>query len=108
MPKLTSWLATNNSRTLLKKLLNFQVALTTNGSVEALGIGRLIGEGKTAQEYPNMAMIATIGENMSLRRSFKNWLWVPGLCSIVCAQRHCSEYLGKIGVLVALESCCSC
>lgn len=77
-----------------------ELSIGANGSVEALASAPY-GEGKTAQEYLT-SMIATIGENMSLRRCAK----------LSVSQGYVSTYvhnaiapnLGKIGVLVALES----
>ena len=77
-----------------------ELSIGANGSVESLA-STSYGEGKTAQEYLT-SMIATIGENMSLRRCAK----------LSVSQGYVSTYvhnaiapnLGKIGVLVALES----
>lgn len=77
-----------------------QMTLSTNGTVEALA-SAAYGDGKTAQETLT-GLIATIGENMSLRRCTK----------LSVSQGYVSSYvhnaiapnLGKIGVLVALES----
>lgn len=77
-----------------------QVALTTNGSVEALASAPF-GEGKTAQETLT-GLIATIGENMSLRRSTK--LGVSQGYVATYVHNAIAPNIGKIGVLVALES----
>jgi elongation factor Ts len=77
-----------------------ELSIGANSSVEALASASY-AEGKTAQEYLT-SMIATIGENMSLRRCAK----------LSVSQGYVSTYvhnaiapnLGKIGVLVALES----
>jgi len=77
-----------------------QLSLSANNSIEALAASSFADD-KTAQEYLT-SMIATIGENMSLRRCAK----------LSVAQGYVSSYvhnaiapnLGKIGVLVALES----
>lgn len=77
-----------------------QLSLAANGSVEALA-SAAYGEGKSTQDYLT-SMIATIGENMSLRRCTK----------LSVSEGYVSTYihsavapnLGKIGVLVALES----
>lgn len=78
-----------------------QVALGVGGDLEKLQAADYPGTGRTvAEELTHM--IATIGENMTLRRS-------AGLCvkkGAVVGYVHNSlaEGLGKIGVLVALES----
>lgn len=80
-----------------------ELSMSANGSVESLA-SSAYGDGKTAQEYLT-SMIATIGENMSLRRCSK----------LSVAQGYVATYvhnaiapnLGKIGVLVALESSAS-
>ena len=77
------------------------VALTVGGDREKLKAADYPGSGRTvAEELTHM--IATIGENMSLRRA-------AGLCAsngVVIGYLHnkLAEGLGKIGVLVALES----
>ena len=77
------------------------VALAVGGDRERLKAADYPGSGRTvAEELTHM--IATIGENMSLRRAV-------GLCAsngVVIGYLHnkLAEGLGKIGVLVALES----
>lgn len=74
--------------------------LSTNGSIEAVAAAQF-DAGKTTAETLT-SLIATIGENMSLRRSAK----------LAVSQGYVSSYihnaiapnLGKIGVIVALES----
>lgn len=77
-----------------------QVALGTNGSVEALAAAAF-GDGKNAQETLT-GLIATIGENMSLRRSTK--LAVSQGYVATYVHNAIAPNIGKIGVLVALES----
>ncbi len=77
-----------------------ELSLSANGSVEALA-STAYGEGKTAQEYLT-SMIATIGENMSLRRCAKLSVAQGYVASYV--HNAIAPNLGKIGVLVALES----
>lgn len=77
-----------------------QLSLSANGSVEALA-SSAYGEGKTTQEYLT-GMIATIGENMSLRRCAK--LSVSEGCVATYVHNAIAPNIGKIGVLVALES----
>ncbi|HAJ89481.1 MAG TPA: elongation factor Ts [Rhodospirillaceae bacterium] len=77
-----------------------QLSLSANGSVEALS-SSAYGEGKTTQEYLT-GMIATIGENMSLRRCAK--LSVSEGYVATYVHNAIAPNIGKIGVLVALES----
>ena len=78
-----------------------QVALTVGADLEKLKAADYPGTGRTvAEELTHM--IATIGENMSLRRA-------AGLSAkngVVAGYLHnkLADGLGKIGVLVALES----
>ena len=74
-------------------------ALTTDGSVEAVGAADM--GGKSVADTIT-ATIATIGENMNLRRSAK--LEVAN--GVVASYVHnaAADGIGKIGVLVALES----
>ena len=77
------------------------LALTVGGDLEKLKAAGYPGSGRTvAEELTHM--IATIGENMSLRRA-------AGLCAndgavVGYAHNKLAEGMGKIGVLVALES----
>jgi elongation factor Ts len=77
------------------------LALKANGDVEALAASAYPGTGRTAAEEVTH-LIATIGENISLRRSAA--LSVSD--GVVAAYVHSpvAAGLGKIGVLVALES----
>jgi len=76
-----------------------QIALAEGGDVEKL-LARPLGEGSVEQALT--AMIAKIGENMSVRRAVALAV-SPG---IVASYVHnaASPELGKIGVLVALKS----
>ena len=78
-----------------------KIALACNGDVEAMKNAKDAASGKTFGERLT-DMIARIGENMNLRRakvvSVNNGL----VCSYVHNAVHAG--LGKIGVLVALES----
>ncbi|WP_298820547.1 translation elongation factor Ts [uncultured Roseibium sp.] len=76
-----------------------KVAIGTDGSVEALGAADL--DGKSVADSVTEA-IATIGENMTLRRSAVLSVNEGAVSTYVHGQ--VSEGLGKIGVLVALES----
>ncbi len=74
------------------------VALTTDGSVEALA-GAPAPEGEGAISDMITRLVATIGENMTLRRSEKL------VADSVAAYVHSAEAdgMGKIGVLVGLN-----
>ncbi len=72
----------------------------TSESVESLA-NTAYGDGKTVQETLT-GLIATIGENMSIRRLAK--LSVSQGVVATYIHNSISEGLGKIGVLVALES----
>ncbi len=76
------------------------LAVNTGGDVKALA-GAKTSSGNTVSEYLT-ALIAKIGENMSLRRTAT----VSVTNGVVTAYIHgaTSEGLGKIGVLVGLES----
>ena len=77
------------------------LALEANGDVEALAASPYPGTGRTVAEEVTQ-LVATIGENISLRRSTA--LSVSD--GVVAAYVHSpvASGLGKIGVLVALES----
>lgn len=77
-----------------------QVALATGGDVQKLAAAPY-GEGKSVQDTLT-ALIATIGENMSLRRTAVLNVGSGVVASYV--HNAISDGLGKIGVLVALES----
>ncbi len=78
-----------------------QAALSTDGAVEAVAAAAFPGSGKTVDEAVKDA-IATIGENMTLRRSAV--IAVPE--GVVATYVHSSvaDGLGKIGVLVGIQS----
>ena len=73
-------------------------ALTTDGSVEALAAASYPGGSKSIEETVKDA-VATIGENMNLRRSAR-------LDGTVATYVHnaVADGLGKLGVLVAIET----
>ncbi|MFV3129177.1 translation elongation factor Ts [Niveispirillum sp. KHB5.9] len=78
-----------------------KLALDTDGTLDSLKAAAYPGTGRTvADELPNL--VATIGENMNLRRVAK--LTVSD--GVVASYVHGALVpgLGKIGVLVALES----
>jgi elongation factor Ts len=73
-------------------------ALTTDGSVEAVAAATYPGGSKSIEESVKDA-VATIGENMNLRRSAR-------LDGTVATYVHnaVADGLGKLGVLVAIET----
>ena len=77
------------------------LSLGTDGELEALKTVDVLGEGRNVQDQV-IHLVATIGENMQLRRS--EALSVSK--GVVAAYMHSAVKpgLGKIGVLVALES----
>jgi elongation factor Ts len=75
------------------------VALTTDGSVEAIAAATYPASGKPVADSIKDA-IATIGENMTLRRSAM--LQVEH--GVVATSVHNAAGIGKLGVLVALKS----
>lgn len=78
-----------------------KVALDADGDVEALKGKEYPGAGKTVEEHIK-EMVGTIGENMTLRRTAA--LSVDK--GVVASYMHnaAGDGIGKIGVLVALES----
>ncbi|MER2249315.1 translation elongation factor Ts [Methylorubrum podarium] len=78
-----------------------KLALNTDGTLEGLQAATFPGSSETVQEKLSN-LIATIGENMTLRRVAKLEVGKGVIASYVHGQ--ISEGLGKIGVLVALES----
>ncbi len=77
------------------------VALEQGSDVEAIKAAAYPGAGKSVQEQLT-SLIATIGENMNLRRALR----LEVSQGVVASYVHSSVVpgLGKIGVLVALES----
>lgn len=77
------------------------LALTAGDDTEGLKNATLPSVGKTVEEHLT-ALIATIGENMNLRRAKR----LTVSAGVVASYVHSSVApgLGKIGVLVALES----
>ena len=78
-----------------------KVALDTDGNVDALKAAPFPGAGKNVEEHIT-AMVGTIGENMTLRRS--DALSVSKGAVAAYVHNQAAPGLGKIGVLVALES----
>ncbi|GJE19410.1 translation elongation factor Ts [Methylobacterium marchantiae] len=78
-----------------------KLALDTDGSLEGLEAAHFPGSSTSVKESLS-SLIATIGENMTLRRVAKLDVTKGVIASYVHAQ--VADGLGKIGVLVALES----
>ncbi|MGE5517293.1 MAG: translation elongation factor Ts [Bacteroidota bacterium] len=78
-----------------------QVALAKGADIEALKAAEFPGAGKSVQDQLT-ALIATIGENMNIRRAVR----LEVSAGVVASYVHSAiaPGLGKIGVLVALES----
>lgn len=78
-----------------------KTALETDGSVESVGAATIEGGDKSVNDTLTDA-IATIGENMNLRRSAKMTVGK----GVVASYMHnaAGEGIGKLGVIVALES----
>jgi elongation factor Ts len=77
------------------------VALSTDGSVDAVSAATYPATGKSVTDTIKDA-IATIGENMNLRRSAK--LAVEDGVVATYVHNAAADGLGKLGVLVALKS----
>jgi elongation factor Ts len=78
-----------------------EAALATDGSRDAVGAATHAASGKPVDEAIKDA-VATIGENMSLRRSAR--LAVPAGVVATYIHNAAADGLGKIGVLVAIET----
>ncbi len=78
-----------------------QVALTTDGTVDAISAATYPAAGKPVGDAIKDA-IATIGENMTLRRSAM--LEVPHGVVATYVHNAAGDGIGKLGVLVALKS----
>ena len=78
-----------------------EVALGAGGDVAALSAADYPGAGKSVADHVT-EMVATIGENMSVRRS--QTLSVPSGVVSSYVHNQAAPGLGRIGVLVALES----
>lgn len=78
-----------------------EVAASTGGDFEALKAADFPGAGKSVEAHVT-EMVGTIGENMTLRRS--EALEVSAGAVAAYVHNQVASGLGKIGVLVALES----
>src|SRR5262245_17859636 len=94
----TDFVARNDHFQGLVKLIA-DVALSAGGSVEKIKAAKA---GSTTVEEAIASAIATIGENMTLRRAAE--LSVSNGAIGTYVHNSVSEGLGKIGVLVAMES----
>ncbi len=96
----TDFVARNDS---FQKLVDgvAQVALSTDGSVDAVASATFPDSGKSVADTVKDA-IGTIGENMTLRRAAK--LAVDEGVVATYIHNSVSDSLGKLGVLVALKS----
>jgi elongation factor Ts len=78
-----------------------QAALATDGSLAAINAARLGDAGQTVEEAIKAA-VATIGENMTLRRAAM--ISVPAGTVASYVHNAVAPGLGKIGVIVGVES----
>ncbi len=78
-----------------------RVALDAKGDVDALKAATFPGSEKSVEEYVK-EMVGKIGENMTVRRTA--YLEVPEGAVVAYMHNQAAPGLGKIGVLVALES----
>ncbi len=78
-----------------------KIALNTDGTIEALAAAHFPGETITVGEKLS-SLIATIGENMTLRRVEKLSVTKGVIASYI--HGAVADGMGRIGVLVALES----
>ena len=78
-----------------------KLALNTDGSIAAIEAARFPGSAVTVRDRLN-ELIATIGENMTLRRAVRMEVREGFIATYV--HSAAAEGLGRIGVLVALES----
>jgi elongation factor Ts len=78
-----------------------QVALTTDGTVDAVAAASHPGSGKSVSDTVKDA-VATIGENLQLRRAAQ--LQVGDGVVATYVHNQVADGLGKLGVLVAIES----
>ncbi|SKA33602.1 translation elongation factor Ts [Consotaella salsifontis] len=96
----TDFVARNEAfQTLVRAIA--ETGLSTDGSVEAVGAAAYPGSEKSVTDTVRDA-VATIGENMSLRRSAM--LTVENGVVATYVHNQVVDGLGKMGVLVAMES----
>ncbi|HEY9056641.1 MAG TPA: translation elongation factor Ts [Aurantimonas sp.] len=96
----TDFVARNDAfQGLVRDITN--VALTTDGSVEAVGAATYPGSSKNVNDTIKDA-IGTIGENMNLRRSAMLSVGEGVVATYI--HNQVIDGLGKLGVLVAIES----
>jgi elongation factor Ts len=96
----TDFVARNEAfQVMVRKIAD--TGLTTDGSVEAVAAAQFLGSDKTVGETIAEA-VGTIGENLTLRRS--SMLTVGEGVVATYIHNQVADGLGKMGVLVALES----
>lgn len=78
-----------------------EVALSTDGEIESVAATQFPGADATVGEYVT-SLVATIGENLNLRRSRRLSVGAGTVAAYV--HNAAAPNLGRIGVLVALES----
>src|SRR5690606_29951631 len=78
-----------------------RTALATDGATASVAAAAYPGTGKSVADTIRDA-VGTIGENLSFRRSVK--LTVSKGCVATYVHNQVSDGLGKLGVLVALET----
>ncbi len=79
-----------------------KIAVTSNGDLESLLKSKFIGSDNTVEDELTKN-VATIGENLNIRRVEKIILDGPGLI-VSYVHNTVSENLGKIGVILSLKS----
>ena len=79
-----------------------KIALSTDGVIESLLKSKFFEDGKTVEDELTRN-IATIGENLKIRRIEKITLEEPGLI-VSYVHNSVSENLGKIAVILSLKS----
>ncbi len=77
------------------------VAMEARGDIDALKAGQFPGADKSVEEHVK-EMVGSIGENMTVRRTA--YQEVPEGAVVAYMHNQAAPGLGKIGVLVALES----
>ncbi|MEM9206165.1 MAG: translation elongation factor Ts [Pseudomonadota bacterium] len=96
----TDFVARNDTFQSLVRTIT-DVAVDTDGSLEALTAAQYPGAGKSVGDHV-AEMVGTIGENLSLRRVLKIAVGSGAVATYV--HSPVTDGLGRIGVLVGLES----
>ncbi len=96
----TDFVARNDAfQTMVRQIA--ETGLSTDGTVEAVGAAAYPGSSKTVSETIAEA-VGTIGENMTLRRAKRLAVGEGVVATYI--HNQVAEGLGKMGVLVAIES----